>query len=447
MIRRLLKIALLLVLVLGAIGHYLYWYAPRERPLAPDPGSLPSRLFAAGGYDTCLWIPYPHQNVGFLGESVGDGEAWLAAAARFADAPPPELPAFGPFALPPSREIAVCSDLDGRRYRAVAQVYPAIGQIARIAGRLAGNPWLAGGEVTEVEGQRDQVVEHRIVVQWQGGLWTVTSGPESQVPAAVPSRGSLGEEPILGMARLGREVSRFPPGIYRLRRQDGDLELALDTPASRGESASPPSASLDLGGLSGGGQQGPALLATAGPAWPDDSPRPQPPSAIALFDTRDGLRMDLFGELPGAAVFHPRGEREERWTLPGQSAVGLLSGALPKGNAAGWRIVALDAASLRRARALAPRLSSLVPPDATGTVGPGGRLILGLWFQPRSTLSLVTRIRKVLEKVPLVERRQVRRWRDGETLLAPLVSCGQVSLVATEAPASFRLRFHGCGAD
>jgi hypothetical protein len=440
-IRRLLKLALLAVLALGAIGHYLYWYGPRERALAPDPGSPALRLFAAGAYDTCLWIPYPHQNLGALGESVGDGEAWLAAAARFADAPPPVLPSFGPFTLPPSDEIAVCSDIDGRRYRAVARVYPAIGHIARVAGRLAGNPWLAGGEVTEVEGQRDQVVEHRIVVQWQDGLWTVTSGPESELPKEAAS---LGGEPILGLARLGREVSRFPPGVYRLRRQEGDLELALDSPAK--EPARPPFAGLDLAGLAGGRRQGPALLAAAGPAWPDESPRPQPPSAIALFDTRDGLRIEPFGELPGAAVFHPQGEREERWSLPGQSIAGLLSGALPKGNAAGWHVVALDAASLRRARALAPRLSSMVPPDATGTVGPGGRLILGLWFQPRSTLSLVTRIRAVLEKIPLVERQQVRRWRDGETLLGPLVPCDQVSLAATEAPASFRLRFHACGA-
>ncbi|HVR99532.1 MAG TPA: hypothetical protein VMW27_23110 [Thermoanaerobaculia bacterium] len=442
MTRRLLKLGILLVLVLGAIGHYLYWYAPRERPAVPAPGEMPLRLFASAGYDTCVWIPYPHQNLGALGESVDDGEAWLAAAARFADAPPPVLPSFGPFTLPPSHEIAACSDLDGRRYRAAARVYPVLGSIARLAGRLAGNPWLSGGVVTEVEGQRDQVVEHRILVEWHGDLWTVTSGegpaaPEGETP-------SMGEAPTLGLARLGREVSRFPPGVYRLQRKDGDLELALDSPV-QAPSEPPPFVSLDLGGLMGGKAQGPALLAAAGPAWPDDSPRPQPPTAIALFDTHDGLRLQQFGELPGGAVFHPQGEKAERWSLPGQSAAGLLSGALPKGNVAGWHIVALDAASLRRARVLAPRLSSVVPPDTTGSADRGGRLVLGLWFQPRPTLSLVTRIRRVLEKVPLVERRQVRRWRDGETLLAPLVPCDQVSLVATETPASFRLRFHGCG--
>jgi hypothetical protein len=57
---------------------------------------------------------------------------------------------------------------------------------------------------------------------------------------------------------------------------------------------------------------------------------------------------------------------------------------------------------------------------------------------------VVGRVRRVLQKIPLVDREQVRRWRDGEILLAPLTSCRQVTLAATETPASFRLRFHRC---
>jgi hypothetical protein len=434
------RLLLFLVLAVLAVGHYLYWYAPRERAAVPDPAGLPQRLMGSGAYEACLWVPYPHQNVGALGESIDDGAAWLAAAARLAAVPPPVLPSFGPFALPPSHEIAACSDLDGRRYRAAARVYPGLALVARLAGRLAGNPWLAGGEVSEVEGGGDEVIERRVRVEWRGGTWILTAGaePEPAQPAPAPPSGAA-EEPRLGMLRLGREASEFPPGLYRLRRRAGDLELALD---SRGDE--PAFAELDLRSFGGqGGSGAPALLALAGPSWPAESPRPLPPAALVLYDTRDGLRLGGLGEMPGAAVFHPRGA--ERWHLPGQSVVGLLSRALPQGNAAGWHIVALDTASLRRARAIAPRLAKLVPPDATGTVGPGGRLILGLWFQPRPTLALVGRTRRVLQKVPLVDRRQIRRWRDGETVLEPLAACAQVSLAATETPASFRLRFHGCG--
>jgi hypothetical protein len=56
----------------------------------------------------------------------------------------------------------------------------------------------------------------------------------------------------------------------------------------------------------------------------------------------------------------------------------------------------------------------------------------------------VRQIRTFLEKVPLVDRRQVRRWRDWETLLGPIAPCEQVTLAATQQPASFRLRFHAC---
>jgi hypothetical protein len=53
-------------------------------------------------------------------------------------------------------------------------------------------------------------------------------------------------------------------------------------------------------------------------------------------------------------------------------------------------------------------------------------------------------VRKFFEKVPLVEARQVQRWRDWETLLKPLAPCERIALAATQGPPSFRLRFHGC---
>jgi len=442
-VRRLLKPGLFLVFLALAAGHVLYWYGARERPAVPDRDGLPARLIASGAYEACLWAPYPHQNVGELGESIDDGAAWLGAASRMAGMPPPVLPSFGPFALPPSHEIAACSDLDGNRYMAVARVYPALGFVARLAGRIAGNPWLAGGDASEVAGTGEQVLERRVRVEWRDGLWILTSGEppgRDEIPASAPSGAPDGDgTPILGMLSLRQEVSQFPRGDYRLRRlADGDLELALDgAPDGLGQQL----LALDLASVAPR-EESPALLAVAGPAWPADSDRPLPPAAFTLFNTRDGIKVNLLEDLPGIAVLHPRGE--ERWTLPGQQVIRLLARGLPKGNAAGWDIVAVDAASMRRARALAPRLSALVPPDATGAVGSDGRLILGLWFQPRPTQQVVGRVRRVLQKIPLVDREQVRKWRDGEILLDPLTSCRQVTLAATETPASFRLRFHRC---
>jgi hypothetical protein len=437
--RRLLRFGLVLLVLVLLAGHYLYWYGERERPMVPDPQGLPFRVFASGTYDVCLWTPYPHQNVGALGESVDDGAVWLGAAARLAGAPPPVLPSFGPFALPPSHEIAVCSDMDGKRYMAAARVYPVLGAVARLAGRIADNPWLAGGEVSEVEATGSGPIERRSRVEWRDDLWTLTSGEAPDfgtAPAGTPKI----DEPLLGMLHLREEVSQFPAGFYRLHRREGDLQMELERPSNEADAGLARLAGFDLTALGG---DSPALLALAGPAWPADSDRPLPPAAFALFDTRDGIHVNLLEDLPGAAVLHPEGT--QRWQLPGQSVIRLLAGGLPKGNAAGWDVVALDTASLRRGRALAPRLSGLVPLDSTGAAGSNGRLILGLWFQPGPTRQVVGRIRQVLQKIPLVDRDQVRRWRDGEIVLQPLAACQQVTLAATETPASFRLRFHRCG--
>ena len=77
--KRVLKMALVFLLLLVAGGYLLVSYWPRERAGAPQPGSLPARLLASGEYGACLWIPYPHQNLGSLAGSIGDGPEYLAA--------------------------------------------------------------------------------------------------------------------------------------------------------------------------------------------------------------------------------------------------------------------------------------------------------------------------------------------------------------------------------
>lgn len=437
---------LLAVLAVGlAAAHVLYWYLPRARASAPQPGGLPARLLAAGAsgaYDACFWVPYPHQNLGVLRRRLEDGTAWLSAVARVADLPPPVMPGFGPFAVPPSSEIAACSDLSGDRFLLVARVYPALAAVARLSGKIADNPWLAGGEVREVRGG-DSPEERVIKIAWREGMWTLTSGdgaPDLSRTAASSgsSSGSSGDPfpTSLGLFRLFRDVSELPTGDYLLRRPDenrGDLEVTLERP---GAVEAPDLAS----GLT------PVLLAVAGPSWPPAETKPLPPAAFAIFDIGEEGKAEgraafgSLGSLPGVAVFHPPGGR--RWEVPTQGLAGLLTGGLPKGNAAGWQIVAVDAASLARARELAPRLSALTPPD--GGSSTEGRLVIGLWVRPAPAVRLVSRVRKFFEKVPLVEQRQVQRWKDWETLLRPLAPCERIALAATQSPPSFRLRFHGC---
>ena len=433
--RRLVRIGILLLVLAGIAGHVIYWYLPRERPGAPEAGGLPARLLASGQYGACLWVPFPHQNLGKLAGSVDDGPEYVAAAARVAELPVPALPSFGPFALPPSREIAACSDLDGKRFFVVARVYPGLASVARMSGALADNPWLKGGEIREQRGRRDEVEERVLHVAWQDGFWTVRSGPEPELTTG--ASGTAESYPVsLGVFHLEEDVSDFPAGDYVLQRQGNDLAVTL-----AGGEAAPEAPVLPAGA----GPEAPVVLAVAGPAWPDDSPKPLPSAAMALFDGKGGLNLGPIGELPGAAVFNPPGSR--RWALPARGVTGFLAKNLPRGNAEGWNIVALDAVSLARAKAMAPAISSLVPPAGDGTNGTdeGGRLVLGLWVRPLPALRLVSQFRKGFEKVPLVDRQQIQSWRDWETLLRPLAPCDRVSLSATRSPSAFLLRLEDCG--
>jgi hypothetical protein len=425
-LKRLLKLGVVLALVLGAGIHIFYWYWPRERAGTPEPGSYGARLLASGAYGACLWLPYPHQNLGTLSAALGDGSAFLAAVGRLAGSSSPSLPAFGPFTVPPSREIVACSDLDGDNFLVVARVYPGLASVARLAGTLASNPWLKGGSVREARGRGDEVRERVLQISWQDGLWIVRSGPVPQLPAAGPAEAA---PEGLGILHLAREVSELPAGEYRLARRQGDLEMTL----AGGETSSP---EVDLGAE---GRDAPVLLAVAGPAWPAESPKPLPPAALALFDVQGGLKIGPI-ELPGGAVFNPPGG--SRWALPARGLAGLLTDSLPQGNAAGWNLVAFDTESLARAEALAPRIAALVPPGAAG--GGDNQIVLGAWLRPGPALTRMHQMRKGLEKVPLVDRGQVERWHDWETLLSPFASCDRLSLMSTRSPSSFRLRLHGC---
>lgn len=401
---------LLLLLAVLLAAHVFYRYLPGERPAMPDPDGLPARMLASGAFETCFWVPYPHQNLGALARAVEDWPGWLAAVARTADLPPPDLPSFGPFAVPPAREVAVCSDGDGRRIQIAAEIYPSVALIAKLAGRVADNPWLAGGTV-ERGGRRARVA-------WRGRLWTVQVGD----PVELGWTRRVPRQRALAIVRLERAYSYLPPGTFVLSRRGDGLELAL------ADGEEPPSLAL--------ARNAPVLLALAG------ADGDKPPAALALFDTASGEGF----RLPSAAVFHPPGA--ERWSLPGGKISEVLGAGVPRGNAAGWEIVATDAESVTQAEALAPRLSAIVPPVPLSPAAQGQKAVrLALSLAPAPTLELAGRVVDFLDKVPLVERRQVRRWRDWREVLTPLAGCERVVLGSEAGPPDgFVLRIEGCRA-
>ena len=210
--------------MLALAAHAGWWYLPRVREGRPDPDDVPGRLLAAGKLPVAVWVAYPHQNLGALEEGFGSGEErvrFLAAVARLAELPAPALPRFGPFAAPPARELVALSDAAGERVLVAARVYPALAAVARLAGSLAGNPWLAGGEVEAFGG--------RATVTWDGTLWTVGNValedllPEAAAPIAETSFGGGG---AIATLRLERPVSFLPAGTMRLARRGDGFELA-----------------------------------------------------------------------------------------------------------------------------------------------------------------------------------------------------------------------------
>jgi hypothetical protein len=287
------RLLLLLLLVLLLAAHIYYWYLPRERALAPPPpdaAGAPLQGLAPGAYDLCVWIPYPHQNLGVLAAAVADLPEVIAAAGRLSrreasagargggdrGREPQALPTFGPFEVPPADEIVACTDLAGGRLRVVARIYPVLSLVAKAAGHLAGNPWLAGGEAG------------RMRIHWEGRLWSVTAGPDRPPappapqpggadlagprPVTEPAPGSPaagppldlaqppGLPPSLAIVRWAGARAEIPAGWYALTRNGPDLVVSLVRPPDR-------DAAHANGADSAPAMTGAALIAAVGADW------------------------------------------------------------------------------------------------------------------------------------------------------------------------------------
>lgn len=400
--RRRLGCWLLAILVLGlAAGHVLFWYAARERPAAPDPQDEPARLFSDPSFDLALWLPYPHQNLAQLEDALGGrqgAEEWLGAVLRLAEVQPEDrevsIPSFGPFSWPPAREVAVAfgegsagsGDSTGtRKVRLAARIYPSLGWIGRAAGGLTGNPWLAGGEVRAFGGPAR--------VSWQDGLWQVSGGSEGEGSAEV--RTSL-DEPALARLRVGpgSGSSELPAGSYRLARSESGagFELGLDREGGADGEGDPMEPWLQ--GLAGAG-------VTA--VWAE------PGGIVVLFGEGGDTGRNL---LPPAAVLAGEGRESqglERPRLVHERLPSFLGGELERSVVGRWGVLATDDGALRTARELA---AELPPPEVLPD-----RL---LWVELPALRGFVEDVVELMEEVPLFPRRELARWRDLRTALAPL---------------------------
>ena len=394
-----------LVALLACVGHYQFHYSTRARPAGPWGGSQIAGLLANPNFPAAVWVPYPHQNLPHLREAAGVGALSARAIARLAGLPAPTLPTFGPLALPPSTEIAVASDETGERFVVLAQVYPAFATFAKLAGKLASNPWLAGGEIV-VEGQTADV-------SWHGNQWRVVS-----TGLAVDSLATLFEPDAsvsegLGWIRVQQAVDPLPAGLYRLWEDGADLRISSRDGPDHEQT------SYDRRLADRIADFGLFLLVFSG----GHEALGEPPQALAFFEqAEDGQ------ELPRIASLYEPGS--ERWSLPGESLL-EITGREPRQATVGeWSIAALDSASLEQAHGVAPELQRLSE----------RRLAWGLWLDFGGGLAEVQRIASMFDNVPIAPRRQVERWNDARLVLTPLAArFAHLEATVTETPRAFDL--------
>lgn len=387
------RIALGLLLLAATAGHVVFWYGGRER--AAVSGSLAAEL-AAPDVVAGVWLPFPHQNLRRLERRTGDLRRWIARlgpAGRSGEA----IPGFGPFVVPPSRELVVVTTADGG-VRAAARLLPTVAVLARWAGRLAGNPWLAGGPVGEGE-----------EVRWEGRLWRYRRGPAG-APPAVALR--LPESPVLGLVRLVRPAGPLPAGLYRLARVPREagaparLELRAGDPPAIGP------------------------LAPEGPFWL----RRELPDAWWVERTagegRRGVLVEAGGAdrlgLPRIAVF-ARGGAE--FDLPGEELVELVGGEVPERFEADLRIRSLERTALAPAARFAAAAEALLAAGLDRAAG----------ADPDRMAPAAAGIARALRQVPVFGAAEARPFERLAALLEPLRGCGRASLAVGPGGAWVRL--------
>ncbi len=406
------RLAVALVAVAVAIAgalHYGHNFTPGERAGAPSP-ELAVLLGADASFERALWLASPHQNLGALDERVGDLELYLAELSRFAGTSTPRLPSFGPFAVPPARELALAWDGTGERFLGVARIESGIGWLARVAGRVAGNPWLAGGQV--------QSGGRTFEIRWQGPLWIVASGVEARLPLP-PGAGPAADvalvapaspaTPAIAILVLQQAAGFLPPGRSVLRRGSDGLEVRSGALPDAVQAASDwtfPGIALWLSSTDRGPIGGPGLF--------------------LLWEAAEGA-------VPRVAVLQRGGGRSFR--LPGESLLALVGAGEPAMRL-GWSVRATQRSAQREALLLVPWFERhLVRPGRRGAwLGRAGRLV------PAASARTLHLLVSHLEKLPLVPPAEVRRMAAAAALLAPFADCQAIAFEIWHEPEGARLR-------
>jgi hypothetical protein len=397
-----------LVLALGLVGHWWYWYQPKERAGSSDPEDLPARILADPAARFAVWLPFPHQNLAAAADACGNLEDLTGALVRRVGGQSGDrsvaLPRFGPFIAPPARELAASWRADGGVVIA-ARVYPALALIAKLAGRVAGNPWLAGGTV-ELEGRA-------ATVEWRGSLWLArTEGTElpPAVAHAAPAAASL------AAFHLASAAVPLPAGEYRLTRTtDGGLEALLV-----GAQPLPP---VSAGGLS---RADAALLLIRGGAVPEWR-KPYPtPGALML-----SAHLSSSG-LPISAVFHP--VDQPAWKLPARGLAELFGGDGESEEIDGLRLAAGDAEGLASGRKLLPAVAPWLGARRS-------ELVVALWLDPQAARKALSGASRVFEELPFLgHRREAEALDDWRTLLSPFEDFSEFSMIVLDGPPRAALR-------
>ncbi|MDX1631561.1 MAG: hypothetical protein R3234_06860 [Thermoanaerobaculia bacterium] len=364
-----------LLVLAGAALHFWYWYGPRFHALPVEESRL---LPPPSEVETSIWLPYPHQNWKALERELVDPEELVAAAGRLLGREGLRLPRLEPFGIPPSREASLRVFPRGGRSIQLA-VYPLVRWSSRIAGELAGNPWLRGGAV-RYDGDPASVT-------WSSGVWRVESS--STPPPGAPGAGEVpagSEARVWARLSSDRALGPLPAGRYDLTMEGAWARL---TPVGREASV----------------------------------PRLPEGVVLAVAERRESdLRLFVLAEGSPLGVAGIR--------LPG-----FLTVARDRGEAAAWfpghdLLRELDAVHTR------PRADGSLAVASDETLFPLASAIVESWerWMVRERVGIAARVRRgeaallargvaeLLEEIPLASEAEHRRWRDGATVLSSLES-------------------------
>lgn len=385
---RRLGLAVGLLLLLLALGHYGYWYGARARPGVPATSGPLYRVLEDERLSASLWLAYPHQNLARLEKEVPDYRKAVVAAVRLGGHAEPRLPRFGRLAVPPARELVVGIGSEGGTV-VVANVYPLMARLARLSGGLTGNSWLSGGAVGESAS-----------VRWCPPHWIYAT--DSQLSESLCEAGETPDRaeqsvwsatPALLRLRLSQAEAGFE-GRFRLEiRTDGEgRHLQLLTDAGRAtEISGNPLAADELvllyderPGPEGGSSRGRALLINRGPAASEGEIR-----------------------LPSAVAFGPTGS--QLWRLPAHRLLQLADVKPVTDRREGFDFVASDEDALARGLLAHERLTTMAP-----------QLRHGLWLRPQPLFELAHDLEHGLGALPMGSQREHQRWQDIETIAAAL---------------------------